>query len=109
MEQPRVERVLRLMRFMSGNTYLTVEELAQRLNTSTRSIYRYIDTFKSCGFAVEKKEGNIYRLINMPPEYKDLKTLVYFSEEEARLLTYLLFSAKFGKQTKKVPSRGVRG
>lgn len=92
MEQPRVERVLRLMRFMSGNAYLTVEELAQRLNTSTRSIYRYIDTFKSCGFAVEKKEGNIYRLINMPPEYKDLKTLVYFSEEEARLLTYLIES-----------------
>ena len=54
MEQPRVERTFRLMRLMSGNAYLTVEHLAKRLDTSTRSIYRYIDTFKTCGFAVEK-------------------------------------------------------
>lgn len=43
MEQPRVERTLRLMRLMSGIEYLTVEQLARRLDTSTRSIHRYID------------------------------------------------------------------
>ena len=53
MEQARIERTLRLMRLMSGNVYLTVGQLAKRLDTSTRSIYRYIDTFKTCGFAVE--------------------------------------------------------
>ena len=31
MEQPRVERVFRLMRLMTGNSYFTVEELAERL------------------------------------------------------------------------------
>ena len=92
MEQPRVERTLRLMRLMSGNAYLTVEPLAQRLDTSTRSIYRYIDTFKTCGFAVEKIDDSIYRLISMPSGYKDLQKLVYFSEEEARVLTYLIES-----------------
>ena len=92
MEQPRVERTLRLMRLMSGNAYLTVEQLARRLDTSTRSIYRYIDTFKSCGFAVEKIDDSIYRLISMPSGYKDLQKLVYFSEEEARVLTYLIES-----------------
>ena len=92
MEQPRVERTLRLMRLMSGNAYLTVEQLARRLDTSTRSIYRYIDTFKTCGFAVEKIDESIYRLISMPSGYKDLQKLVYFSEEEARVLTYLIES-----------------
>ena len=92
MEQPRVERTLRLMRLMSGNSYLTVEQLAKRLDTSTRSIYRYIDTFKTCGFAVEKIDDSIYRLISMPSGYKDLQKLVYFSEEEARVLTYLIES-----------------
>ena len=53
MEQPRVERVFRLMRLMTGNVYFTVEELAEKLDTSYRSIYRYIDTFKELGFAVE--------------------------------------------------------
>ena len=92
MEQPRVERTLRLMRLMAGNAYLTVEQLAKRLDTSTRSIYRYIDTFKTCGFAVEKIDDSIYRLISMPSGYKDLQKLVYFSEEEARVLTYLIES-----------------
>ena len=40
MEQPRVERVLRLMRLMSGNSYFTIDELAEKLETSYRSIYR---------------------------------------------------------------------
>ena len=62
MEQPKIERTLRLMQLMSGNAYLTVEQLAERLDTSPRSIYRYIDSFRACGFAVEKVEGSIYSL-----------------------------------------------
>lgn len=90
MEQPRVERVLRLMRLMSGNVYFTVDELADKLETSYRSIYRYIDTFKEVGFAVEKIRGNVYRLVKMPYPYKELSKLVYFSDEEARILCNLI-------------------
>lgn len=77
---------------MSSNAYLTVEQLAKRLDTSPRSIYRYIDTFKTCGFSIEKVDNSVYRLISMPSDYKDLRKLVYFSEEEARVLTYLIES-----------------
>lgn len=90
MEQARVERVLRLMRLMSGNVYLTVNELAKRLDTSYRSIYRYIDTFKGLGFVVEKIHGNIYRLVKVPSPYRDITGLVYFSDEEAALLCNLI-------------------
>ncbi|MBQ9310139.1 MAG: WYL domain-containing protein [Bacteroidales bacterium] len=90
MEQPRVERVFRLMRLMTGNVYFTVEELAEKLETSYRSIYRYIDTFKELGFAVEKIRGNVYRIVKMPPSFKDLSKLVYFSDEEAKVLCNLI-------------------
>lgn len=90
MEQPRVERVLRLMRLMSGNVYFTIDELAEKLDTSYRSIYRYIDTFKEVGFAVEKIHGNVYRLVRMPSPFKDISKLVYFSDEEAKILCSLI-------------------
>lgn len=90
MEQPRVERVFRLMRLMTGNVYFTVEELAEKLDTSYRSIYRYIDTFKELGFAVEKIHGNVYRIVKMPSSFKDLSKLVYFSDEEAKIVCNLI-------------------
>ncbi len=90
MEQPRFERVLRLMQLMSGNVYYTIDELAEKLDTSYRSIYRYIDTFKTVGFTVEKINGSIYRLAKMPSQVKDLSKLIYFSEEEGRLICYLI-------------------
>ena len=52
MDQPKIERLLRLMKMMTGANRYTVEELAERLDTSYRSIYRYIDTFKEVGFVV---------------------------------------------------------
>ena len=90
MEQPRVERVFRLMRLMTGNAYFTVDELADKLDTSYRSIYRYIDTFKELGFAVDKIHGNVYRLVKTPSTFKDLDRLVYFSDEEARIVCSLI-------------------
>lgn len=78
------------MRFMTGNAYFTVDELAEKLETSYRSIYRYIDTFKELGFAVEKIHGNVYRLVRVPSPFKDLTKLVYFSDEEAKILCGLI-------------------
>lgn len=90
MDQPKIERVLRLMTLMSGSVEYTIDELADKLETSYRSIYRYIDTFKQCGFAVEKIHGNVYRLAKLSPKYPDLDKLVYFSEEEAYLVNRLI-------------------
>ena len=62
MDQPKIERVLRLMKLLTGNLNYTIEDLAERLETSPRSIYRYIETFKEAGFVVHKLEGGVYRL-----------------------------------------------
>lgn len=92
MDQPKIERLLRLMKMMSGNINYTIDELADKLGTSYRSIYRYIDTFKESGFVVEKLHGNVYKLGKMPRTYVDLKSLIYFSEEEAYIVNSLINS-----------------
>lgn len=90
MDQPKIERVLRLMQLLASNVDYTIDELATKLDTSYRSIYRYIDTFKSCGFVVEKLYSNVYKMTTMPKSYPNFDKLLYFSEEEALLVNSLL-------------------
>lgn len=90
MDQPKIERMLRLMRLLSGSVNFTVEEIAEKMDTSYRTVYRYIDTFKDAGFVVEKIHGSVYRMLKMPKSAKDLEKLVYFSEEEAKVVAGLI-------------------
>ena len=92
MDQPKIERLLRLMKLMSGPTYYTIVDLEDSLGMSERTIYRYIDTFKGAGFVVEKVHGNVPRLVTMRRPYPDLSKIVYFSEEEAYIVNRLIDS-----------------
>lgn len=92
MNQPKIQRVLRLIVLLSGNRIYTVDELAEELETSQRTIYRYIDTFKEAGFAIEKVDDYKYRLISLGTGIKDLKKVVYFSPEEALIIDQLIDS-----------------
>ncbi len=90
MDQPKMERMLRLMKLLSGNVNYSVQELSVKLGMSVRTIYRYIDTFKSAGFAVTKLHGDCYKLGSLPNDTLDLERLIYFSEEEAYLVNSLI-------------------
>ena len=90
MDQPKIERMLRLMKMMTGANRYSVEELAERLGTSYRSIYRYIDTFKEVGFVVHKEEGAVYRLGKESPYFKDISQLIHFTDEEAHIVNQLI-------------------
>ena len=92
MDQPKITRILRLIVLLSGNRIYTVDELAAELNTSQRTIYRYIDTFKEAGFVVEKVDDYKYRLVSLGPGVKDLHNIVYFSPEEAFIVNRLIDS-----------------
>lgn len=46
MDQPKIERVLRLMTLLTGNATYTVQDLASMMGTTSRSIYRFMDTLK---------------------------------------------------------------
>lgn len=85
MDQPKIERLLRLMKMLTTNTTYTVDDLAERLDMSRRTIYRYIETFREAGFVI-KKSGNHIRLDKESPHFKDISQLVHFTEEEAVIL-----------------------
>lgn len=62
MDQQKPERVLRLLKYLKSNLTLPIEELAAKLETSRRTLYRYIDTFKAAGFNVIRLHGTIYKI-----------------------------------------------
>ena len=90
MDQPKLERLLRLMKLMTGNINYTVDDLAKRLDTSYRSIYRYIETFKDAGFVVHKLEGGVYKLGKESRYFQDISQLVHFTDEEAHIVNQLI-------------------
>lgn len=73
------------MKMLTANTLYTVDDLAERLDMSRRTVYRYIDTFREAGFVI-KKSGNRIRLDKESPHFKDISQLVHFTEEEATIL-----------------------
>ena len=75
MDQPKIERLLRLMQYLSGNSYYTIDDL---------------DTFKNVGFAVQRINDGVYRMANMRNSDADLSKIVYFSEEEAFVVNGLI-------------------
>ncbi len=90
MDQPKIQRMLRLMALLSSQVEYTVDELAERLEMSQRTIYRYIDSFREAGFSVEKVRDYVYRLTTVREGVADLSDIVYFSPEEAYIVNRLI-------------------
>lgn len=90
MDQQKIERMLRLMKLMSGSINYSVEELSEYLGLSERTIYRYMSVFKNAGYTVTKIYANTYKLEKIPRELPSFERLVYFSEEESYLINSLL-------------------
>ena len=89
MDQPKTERILRLMQLLASNVNYSIEELMDKLDMSRRTIYRYLDTFKEAGFAVQKV-GGVYKLATLRTPNMDLSKIVYFSDEEAYVVNRLI-------------------
>jgi predicted DNA-binding transcriptional regulator YafY len=85
MDQPKLERLLRLMKLLTTNNRHTVGDIASRLDMSVRTVYRYIDTFRSSGFVIKQRE-KVYSIDTSSPYFRDISDLIHFSEEEAYVL-----------------------
>ena len=66
------------MKLLTANSYLTVEDIAEKLFITPRSVYRYIDTFREAGFVIKKKNGCI-RFDKSSPYFKDISELIHFT------------------------------
>lgn len=82
--------MLRLMKLMTANVNYSINDLAERLGTTYRSIYRYIETFKEAGFVVHKFDGGVYKLGKESPYFKDISQLVHFTDEEVHVFNQLI-------------------
>lgn len=102
MEQSKIERLLQLIMLLASKTDHTIEDIAGRLGTTSRSIYRYIDTLRKCRFAIDKRKSNVYKLIRLPNSSVNLNNLVYFSQEEAHLVNSLIHSLEGSNTLKAV-------
>ena len=85
-DQAKFQRMLELLIMISGSFGYKIEELANKFETSPRTIYRYINTFRKAGFLVSNKNGFV-KIDKSSPEYRDLSKLIHFSEEEAYILS----------------------
>jgi len=98
-DQPKLEKMLRLLITISGNRSYSLTELSARFEKSERSILRYLATFRKVGFVVECFEGR-YRIPKIEKPFKALNDLLHFSEEEAHILTRAIHSIDDTNQLK---------
>ncbi len=85
MDQPKIERLLRVMQLLINNRMYSIDDIADKLETSARTVYRYIDSFRSSGFVIEENNG-YYSLSKSSKQLRQISDLIYFTEEEAFIL-----------------------
>lgn len=94
--QAKLLRVLKLIALLKSKSK-SIDELANSLETTPRTIYRYIDLLEEVGFIVDKDWHNRYFIHTTEEEQKD--TLA-FTAEEAHLIQDLVRGG-FGKNPMK--------
>lgn len=89
MRHNQLDRELALMLLMTENREYTVQQMCDRLGISKRSLYYYLDFFRTNGFIVEK-HGTSYSLDRKSPFFDKLFKLVHFTEDEALSMCRIL-------------------
>lgn len=89
MDFEKFDKQLRLMVMLTQNSTLKVEDISRQLNLSKRSIYRYLDAFREMGFVVQKS-GTKYRIDHSSPFFKEITSLIHFTEDEAITINRVL-------------------
>jgi proteasome accessory factor C len=84
-DQAKIQRTLRLLMLLAGKRWYTPTEIQDRLEISTRTLYRYVQSLEAAGFVVERKPGS-YRLAAEGGSMLTINRLLHFTEEEAFLL-----------------------
>ena len=89
MEQRSLEKALKLIGYLSGNNGYAVSQLASSLMTTKRTIYRYFDTLRECGYVLIKNRASVYYISGAKESLPNYIRLVMLSDEEACVLNRL--------------------
>ena len=90
-DQIKFRKMLEILMLLSGNFGYTINEIAEKFDTTPRTIYRYIETFKDVGFKVSKSDG-YFRIDKKDSKFRDLSELIHFTKEEATVFRDLIKS-----------------
>lgn len=90
MDQPKQERVLRIIQLLAGNSSYTFKGLMKELGVSRRTLFRYLATLKEHDYEVELLPGSKYRLPGYKPKQAYDSESILFTHEEAALLSRLI-------------------
>jgi proteasome accessory factor C len=85
-DQTKFRKMLEILLLLSGNFGYSINEIADKFETTPRTIYRYLDTFRDVGFKVIK-QNSYFRIDKKDSSFKDLSELIHFSKEEAIILS----------------------
>jgi predicted DNA-binding transcriptional regulator YafY len=84
LNQHKILRVLQLISHLEQGPSKTLIHLAQLLDTTERTVYRYFDLIRECGFDLQRDELNRYFIVD------ERTNGVRFTQEEAQLLKELV-------------------
>lgn len=90
MDQTKIVKILRLMKLLTGNVSQTIDQLAEEMKITPRTVYRYIDDIRDAGFVVNKLYGNVFAMGKVARGLSDFNRLIYFTEEEAFITAKLI-------------------
>ena len=90
MGRPKIVKMLRLMKLLTGNVIRTIDPLAKEMGITPRTVYRYIDDIREAGFVVNKLYGNVYAMGKVGRGLSDFNRLIYFTEEEAYITAKMI-------------------
>ncbi len=88
-----MEALLKSLLLLSGTRSYTVTEIAKRLDTSERNVYRYFNKIESAGFYIDRSDKHgkrRYRLSDFDSNNASIRKLLHFSDEELTLLFNML-------------------
>ena len=90
--QHKILRVLQLITYLQEVPHKSVQQLSTFLDTTERTVYRYLDLLRECGFDLHKDAGQRFFI------EKEGADGVHFSQEEAQFLKELVLTT--GKKSK---------
>jgi predicted DNA-binding transcriptional regulator YafY len=92
LNQRKILRVLQFISYLEQHPPKTVIQLAEMLETTERTVYRYLDLIRECGFDLQRDKYTRFFIHN------DTAQGIRFSTEEAEFLKQLVLTT--GKRNK---------
>lgn len=96
-DQAKFQKMLEVLLMLDCKFGRTIGEIADKFGITTRTVYRYINTFRSVGFVIENKD-NYLKINKQESQMVDIGKLLHFSEEESFILSKAINAIEKGSE-----------